>query len=324
MKYRLLPLGVDIGSLRARIAVAETRNDGDVRIRAVASRDLPDGVSSFAAIESPELVAALLDEMIRELGVRQRRCVTSFGAPASTLRVLRFPKMSWGERVRAAKFEAARFVPWDFDSEPTAIRIHVIDRAEQLYAVGAVQRLSLDSRVAACRSARLHIVAVDDDAFALRRALPHCDAILDIGADRVALHAFHGSGPTTLTLGLGGAHVTRGIARDLSIDLAAAERRKRILGTAGAGSGSRDDLIVQIADAIARARQRGAMDRVALTGNGARLPGLAAGLERITGAVVEVPVSELLQGEAYPDDVLRAAAPDWSLAAGLATWGVAV
>ncbi|HTA38341.1 MAG TPA: hypothetical protein VK760_04670, partial [Candidatus Acidoferrales bacterium] len=68
-------------------------------------------------------------------------------------------------------------------------------------------------------------------------------------------------------------------------------------------------------------RQSMPVRRVAMTGNGARLCGFAAELESATQAIVEVPVSELLQGGPYPDDVVRAAAPDWALAAALASWG---
>jgi hypothetical protein len=57
-----------------------------------------------------------------------------------------------------------------------------------------------------------------------------------------------------------------------------------------------------------------------MTGNGARLSGLAAELEAACGALVEMPVSDLLRDGAYPDDVVRAAAPDWALAAALAIW----
>ncbi|HKE36289.1 MAG TPA: hypothetical protein VKB39_02600, partial [Candidatus Baltobacteraceae bacterium] len=60
--------------------------------------------------------------------------------------------------------------------------------------------------------------------------------------------------------------------------------------------------------------------RLAMTGNGARLPGLAEALEATTGAMVDVPVSDLLRVPAYPDDVARSAAPDWTLAASLAAW----
>jgi hypothetical protein len=39
---------------------------------------------------------------------------------------------------------------------------------------------------------------------------------------------------------------------------------------------------------------------------------------------VDVPVSDVLRDGAYPDDVIAAAAADWTLAASLSAWAAAV
>ena len=48
-----------------------------------------------------------------------------------------------------------------------------------------------------------------------------------------------------------------------------------------------------------------------------------ADVDAATQALVELPVSDLLQDGPYPEDVVRAAAPDWAMAAALASWGAA-
>ncbi|MEO9170785.1 MAG: pilus assembly protein PilM, partial [Candidatus Baltobacteraceae bacterium] len=300
---RSLPLGIDIGSTRARIAYAEADRDGCARILAVASRELPDAAESSASENDPEFVAAILEDMIGELGIRERRCVLGVGPPAAAMRVIRFPHMSWAERTRAASFEAARFAGWDLEAEPSVIRVHPVDAKAGRYAVGAVRKATLASRVAVAKCSHLRVVAVDHDAFALRRSLPWCDAILDIGAAQTTLHAFGEHGPLSWVIAVGGAEITRGIARDLSIDVTSAEKRKRILGVAGAGETICVEVVRQIAGVMERARNRLRISRVALTGNGARLPGLAASLETATSASVEMLVPDLLRVEAYPDDV---------------------
>ncbi len=319
----MLPLGIDLGTSRARIAAAEVDSHGDIRLKAVVSRDLPADSVQSGLIESPDLVSAVLDEMLCELGTRERRCVFALGTPSAVLRVMRFPKMSWAERIRAAKFEAQRFVGWNIDEENSIVRVHPLDRAAGVYGVGAVRRDAVDSIMSAVRGVRLKPVSIDHDALALRRALPFCDAILDVGADRSILHAFSESGPLSWIIPCGGVEVTRGISRDLCIDYATAERRKRILGAAGAGAASRDELVVHLRDAIEKARSRVAISRIALTGNGSRLPRFPEDLEAATGASVEMPVAQALFSDAYPEDVIRSAAPDWTLAVGLAMWGAA-
>jgi Tfp pilus assembly PilM family ATPase len=126
--------------------------------------------------------------------------------------------------------------------------------------------------------------------------------------------------PLTLQTFNGGADVTRAIERELCIDEHTAERRKRILGTAGAGERARAALTADIAVLIQNARRERPVSRIALVGNGSRLPRLADDLERATGAMCEMPVSEPLRDGSYPEDVVRSSAPDWTLAAGLALW----
>jgi len=319
-EWKLLPLGIDLGSRRVRIALGEANRAGDVRLRAIIGRDLPDAAACTSEVVESSLVAALLEDMLAEVGCREQRCVLALGAPASVTRVVRFPKMSRAERLRAAHFEAQRFAGWDIDDGQSLVRTHPLDREAGAYVVGVTRVANVDSRVNTMRMAGLHVVAVDHDAFAMRRMFPDCDAIVDIGAERSSLHVFGAIGPVSLVTQYGGAAVTRGIAAELSIDIPTAERRKRILGCAGAGVSAREEVVASIVALIDRARGRTTIDRVALTGNGSRLPNLARALEDATGAISELPVAALLRTANYPEDVLRAAAPDWTLAASLAAW----
>lgn len=309
---RTFPLGVDIGSSRVRIAHARADADGNARVVAVASRDVGG--------DDEALLAALLEEMLAELGTRERRCVTSMGAPHAALRVVKMPRMTWAERVRAARFEAGQFAEWDMETIPTFVRVQAFDRELGLYAIGAAQSRALDERRRLLRAAGLRVVAMDHDACALRRVLPLCDAIVDVGLERSTMHVYETSNVRSTHIPLGGASVTRGIARELAIDTGSAERRKRILGSAGAGVESCDELVRSVARAVERTRARSAITRIALTGNGARLPGIAPSLEAATGAIVDMPAADCFPDDAYPQDVVRSAAPDWNLAIALALW----
>jgi Tfp pilus assembly PilM family ATPase len=313
-RARTLPLGLDLGASRIRIALARAEADGSARVTAVASRDVAG---------DPALLPALLEEMVAELGTRERRCVTSVGVPRATLRIMKLPKMTWAERVRTARFEAEQFAEWDVHGAPTGVRIHEFDRSQGLYAIGATRTGELEALGRLLRSSGLRSVAVDHDAFALRRVLPLCDAIVDVGLERSTLHVYEAASVRSIHIPLGGACVTRGIAQDLSIDALSAERRKRILGSAGAGNDARDELVRAIATAVERSRARSPITRLALTGNGARLPGIGPSLETSTGAIVEIPVAQSAPYDAYPHDVIRSAAPDWALAIALSTWGCA-
>jgi Tfp pilus assembly PilM family ATPase len=304
------------------MAFSERLRDGSVVLQAVVSREVPRAVSVGVEIENGDYLAALLDEMHRELGVRERRCVFAVGSHIASLRVMRMPRMSWVERRRAAHFEAERFAHANLEEADLQVRVHPVDRAGGLYAVGVVQRSVLASRCAVLRASRLRAVAADHEAFALRRAFPRAEAVLDIAAERTTLHSYGAHGSASSSVPFGGAVVTSGIARELGIESELAERRKRILGSAGAGLAAREELVAQVAALVERARSRAPMTSLVLTGNGTRLPGLAGEIETASEVRVEMPVSSLLDTQKYPDDVLRAAGPDWSLAAALTQWSL--
>ena len=200
------------------------------------------------------------------------------------------------------------------------MQIHPAGAVAGRWALGMARKSTLQARVRALRVARLRPVAVDHEAYALCRALPEYDAVLDIGMQRSCLHLTKGEVPQTFVCFNGGADITKAIEIELGIDRTTAERRKRILGTAGAGERARSALVADLSELVRATREMLPVTRIALVGNGSRLFGLAEDLAKAAGITAEVPVSETLRGS-YADDVLRAAAADWTLAAGLTLWG---
>ena len=320
MKTARLPIGVDLGSSRIRMISARRDASGALAIEAAAVRDIPEDTIGDAAVRDADFVAAILEDLRRELGDKQRSCVLALAPMSASLRVVRIPKMTDAERRSAARFEAERFVPWDTKDVATLVRSHWVNPAENALAVGVVREDALLSRVTCAKRAGLRVCGVDHEACALQRAFPIADAVLDVGLRRSTIHAFSPNGPLSLVVPSGGNDVTRAIGHDLTIEQSAAERRKRILGTAGAGESARQTLVERVRGAVATLRDRLPVRRIALVGNGARLPGLAGDIETATEAIVELTVSDLLQSSVYPADVTRAAAPDWTLAAALTIW----
>lgn len=313
MKRTTLPLGIDIGTTRVRIVEACLTRKGP-RVRGVAVREYSAGAGGS---EQPQFVATLIEDARTELRTRERRCVAAVGAPDATLHPLSLPKMSASERERAARFEARRFL--NYDVRDAVIALHGTDRQMRRWTLGIARSSTLSTRLAALRLAGLKTVAIDHESCALTRALPEYDAILDIGFSRSSLHVAGTDGPQTWHALAGGTDLTKAIERDLRVDEKTAEKRKRIVGTAGAGERARSVLVTALADLVEAARARKSVARIALVGNGARLCGLASEIERATGAICCVPVSRLLNGS-YPEDVIRAGAADWNLAAGLTAW----
>ncbi len=313
MRSGSLPLGVDLGTSRLRVVHSVLRGTRR-HVRAVAARDVSAGAITADDIVEPDYVAALLEDAVRELKTTERRCIGAIGRPAATLKGIRLPVMTSFERSRAAHFEAARYV--EYPIAEAVVRLRRLSDDSHLWALGIVRARTLGARVACLRKARLRVRGMNDEGCALRRCLPHYDAVLDIGEYRSTLHLAHSF--ETFQIDSGGAEITSGIERDLNLDRAPAEKRKRIIGTAGAGERAKAELVASLASLFQDAASVAPCRRVAVVGNGARLPELLDDLTAAAGSVCELAVSHALDGEGYSKDVVCASAPDWTLAAALA------
>jgi|GEM_PF-637484 Tfp pilus assembly PilM family ATPase len=316
-------LGIDIGSERIRVASVESGGGGTVRVRAVAARPVPQAIADGPA--RTELLAALIDEMRDELDTKTRRCVLAVGPSDASVHRAEYPVgMRGAERLRAARLEL-RHRLGEGEREPI-VRIKPLDAAAGWYAVARVSRMILHERRAIARAAGLHLAAVDLESFAFRRVFPQADAVLDIGLHTSRLHLFAPDLPQTRSFEIGGEALTSAIAEDLDVTQHVAEERKRSIGLAGAGERAVRRLAELVRSAVAeggaqtRAAEHGVARRLVVTGNGARLAGLAARICEAAGYVQghDVPAPLLLSG--YPEGIQVHAAPDWALAVGLALW----
>jgi hypothetical protein len=291
VKQRTFPLGVDIGTVRTRIALVERDASGRPSLIAVASR---------ASGDDPARAIAAACE---ELPARERRCVLALGAPDTMLRTATLPPMRRGERARAARFEAARFATY-----PIAEADVRVVAAGGRYVIGIARRDAVATRVAAARRAGLRPVAVDDLALALPRAFPYADALVDVGEASTLLVIPGDPAPSVRTFPVAGRALTAAVADALGVDELTAERRKHTVGLGGAGEHVRDALVEQLAAAVLEHRTN------------ARVAGFADALERAVAIPVRLGALQAGVSETLPADVVRAASPDWGLAYGLALW----
>jgi Tfp pilus assembly PilM family ATPase len=307
MKRATLPLGIDFGHHRIRVALTERGAGGRPNLIAVATRD---------AAGAP---ATALRDAVSELATSERRCVFGIAHPEALLRVVALPAMSAFERTRTATFQASRFI--DYPVAAAALSLTPLDH-QQRWTLGIARRAAIHARMSAAKAARLVTLAVDDVAFALARVQLDADGTIDITESATRLTIFARPLPYVTDVPLGGAVLTEGIARSLGIDATAAEERKRTIGFAGAGEAQRDRLIAGIADMLGAARAMGYTDvrRLVTIGNGSRVPGLAEAIERATGCGVRPAMLDAGISDTLPADVLRAAGPDWSIAYGLSLW----
>ena len=265
-------------------------------------------------------ITHILQELVKQLHTKERRCVLVLDDRDAVVREVALPPMSRTERLSAARLEAERFAP-----STQACTVNVARTSAHLFALSSVTTAAVERLIRIARAAKLRVVAIDHAAFALSRAYVHCDAVIDIGLQQTRFYACKAAVPFSHVLDVGGESFTRALARSFSIDEESAEGRKRMHGIAPAGEAETSAIVHFTGRAMRAARAAGVTDieRIILTGNGARLPSLPARLERDTGCLVEI--ASRLPGciTAFPDDIVRAAVPDWGLACGAALWSLA-
>ncbi len=310
-------VGIDIGSSRVRIACGRDAGMRTV-VDTISSRDLPTGSCTEGEIVNPEIVAAVIEDMLGEMRVRPGSCVCAVGPPIATLRLLKMPRMNAIERDRVARIDVERRL--GRAAADVVVRTRPLSSGDGSCIVGAVSGRALRSRTDVLRRAGFRTRAVDFEGTALARAFPDADAILDIGLSRITLHV-PAAPALTLWSPIGGANLTAAIGQDLGVEDRSAEARKRSIGIAGAGEDTLSHVVAEATTLVRSARRRGCtIDRIALFGNGSRITGLRGSIER--GADVRAPGMrpEGLSDESYPDDVAIGASADWALAIGLARW----
>ncbi len=308
-------LGIDCGSTRVRVVRLE-RCAGRTRLGAVAVRDLPVGILQGTDADADAL-GTVLEQLVDELAARRVKCVLGMADADATLHPVAFPAMSWHARRRAAEFESDRWSRWA--RQARVVRVYPLDAVRRNCVLAIAARAALQRILRITRCAKVRVAVVDHVAYAYRRVFPGYDAVLDMGATGATLHEFGEPVPRSFAVPEGaGNAITAAIARDLAVPDALAEARKRVVGTAGAGLDARRAFVERIGSLVRALWSDPSRRSIALVGNASRLDRLAAELAAGTLARVEHPIGDVLRTGTYPDDVVRAAAPDWSLAAGLA------
>jgi Tfp pilus assembly PilM family ATPase len=313
MRRRTLPLGIDLGSTRIRVASLEL--DGKTAVL----QHVATASTSTAGANATRL-GEIIRDMLRLADIRETRAVCALGEPHALLREVRFPPMTRGERNAAAKFEAARFLQYPVSQA----RVQTIPTSDVLgrCVIGVASNISLRHCAAVLRAARLRVLAVDHEACAYRRVFPSSHAILDVGHEAARLHVYGKVVPLSIALPGGSKAFSDAIAQTLGIDSASAELRKCSVGLGGAGEAPLAAFAKAVGKALAQIRGQGCSEvaEIVMVGNGARLSGLAARLERDTGCRVSPASALYIDRQAYPVDIVRSRATDWALSVGIALW----
>ncbi len=242
----------------------------------------------FEAYDGREPVEALT-AAVRANRWRNRLCVTSFAAERALLHALHLPAMSPHERRAAARLEAERLTP----DRDVALSVDV-SALPSGWLLAAAPRAEVRATAARAEAAGLRVRAVDLATLALARAIgaQPGDAIVVADRTRAVVHLVTEGAPFVRLL------PSRGRCTELAAPLAEA---LEFAASRGFGVARR----VVVAGALAV--EDGFVERLA---------------DALGRAVTPAELRAEVSADEHPLDYVRASAPRWLTACGLALWSL--
>ena len=334
-------VGLKIGS--SQLAAAVVVNNGRPKLVKAARHTLPPEVVAGGEVRDPEVLAREIGDFFRTADLPRKNVRLGIGSSRTGVRVFERPEVDDPRQLaNAIRFRAYETLP--IPIEEAMLDYHVVEdtSGSDRVLLAVAYRDLVDRFAAPCAAAKIELVGIDIEAFALLRAVggeplgasereDAARVAVSIGHDRTTVAVSDGHVcEFTRVLDWGGARVTDAIEQALEIDKQEAERVKLSLDistrTPHDPADERTNRAVEAArrevNGLARELasslhfyqdQPGSLGfaEITITGGSAHLQGLAEQLEELIGITVRVgdPFARVGSGHG-----ITAGGPDGSLA----------
>jgi type IV pilus assembly protein PilM len=335
-------VGVDIGSSSIKVCQLKEGRKGYGLMR-VGYTPLPPQSIVDGHVMNSQAVVEGLGRAFSEAKIKQREVALSISGQAVIIRKISVPMMTAAELDEQIQWEAEQHIP--FDIKDVHVDYEVLRRRPEAGQMDlllvAAKRDEINDYTQIARSAKLKPLVVDIDAFTvqnlfeLNRGIPpdQTFAIINVGASLASINIVsRGASAFTRDIANGGNYLTEQIQRQLNVSFEQAEEFKCASVSAGAVPTQVSQVIETVCDSIAGEIQRSLdffmatsgepeMHRIYLTGGSSNLPSLPLAIGRRSRVAVEVlqPMERIaIEAREVNQDLLRARAPQFSVALGLA------
>jgi type IV pilus assembly protein PilM len=307
-------VGLDIGSASVRAVEVENPGSSHPKITHRIEMDLPPGAARYGEVVEPEVVAGVLKAMWADGNFKSKKVVLGIGGQRMMARDLTVPKMPLRRIRETLAFQVQDMLPVPVSD--VLLDFYPIEDVEgdgpPMVAGLLVAALKETVRVniRAVELAGLTPVDVDILPFALTRALKaELDsdgvvALIEVGASATSVVVSKARVPRFVRIvPRGGGDLTDRLADEIGIDHLQAEQVK--VGLALGFEGEVPDYLVEAAGIVetyqrdllhglrntlgyyATTHPEVPIERIVLTGGGARMTGFEFALQRLSGIPVE-------------------------------------
>ncbi len=337
-----LIIGLDIGSFA--IKICEMNSSGDkLKLQSLGSCRLPGGVIEDGELADPETAAEAISSLLNNLKIKNRKVGISVSGYSVILKKINLAVMGDTELEEHIYSEAEQYIPFDINDVYLDFHnLHTNTETESRTDIMlvAAKKEVVDGYLQMLEDLNLKPVLVDVDAFALENSYEvnfgsnENITLVDIGSEKISINIIsRGSSLFARDAAMGGRHLTEEIQVRLGLDFDLAERLK----TGEEEAGEHREVLAEIINEnaitwlmeIQKALDfhqanfpESALDKIVLSGGGARIKNLDQLLARETGLRVEIfnPFTTCMVDpgridQKYLDDI----APEMAIAMGLAS-----
>lgn len=336
-----LVIGLDIGS--HSVKVCELRQTGKTySVVNLGSAILPEGAVEDGTLHDPEAVGKAITELLANLKIRHKKVAISVSGYSVIVKKIHLEVMEDQQLEQYITAEAEQYIPFDIDDvylDFQDLKTNTEGSSHTDIMLVAAKKEIIDDYLDMLRGLGLQPVVVDVDGFALENIYESTHpqkqnvALVDIGAAKMNINIItNGMSVVAKDIIIGSRQLTEQIADTFDIPMEEAEALK--LGQIPAEE--KQDRIAQIFTATCSQwvleikksidlyhsnHANKPLDKLILSGGGAKVAGLAEYLERETTVPVEVfnPFAKMdINPKKLDRDYLKAVGPEMAIATGLA------
>lgn len=336
-----LVIGLDIGSHSIKVCELK-KTDTTYSIMNLGSIILPEGAVYDGTLHDPEVVGKAITELMANLKIKHKKVAISISGYSVIIKKIHLAVMEEKQLEEYINAEAEQYIPFDIDDvylDFQDLKTNTEGSNKTEVMLVAAKKEIIDDYLDMLQGIGLQPVLVDVDGFALENIYEsNCPqkenvALVDIGASKMNINIItNGISVVAKDIVLGSRQLTEQIADTFDIPIEEAEALKiglvpvqekqeqiaRIFTT------TCTQWVLEIKKAIDLYHSNSAnkkLDKLVLSGGGAKVAGLTEFLQKETGVPVEIfnPFARMIVNPKQIDtDYLNNIGPEMAIATGLA------
>ena len=336
-----LVVGVDIGSHAVKVCQLK-RTDKAYSVACIGSALLPEGAVDDGALNEPEVVGAVIQELFKNLKIKSTKIGFSISGYSVIVKKVNLAVMDEKALEEHILSEAEQYIPFDIEDvylDFQDLKTSTDENERTDVMLVAAKKEIVDDYLEMLDNIGLQATIVDVDGFALENTyeynMPKSEnvALVDIGASKMNINIISkGMSVVARDIVVGSRQLTEHIQNQFDLEFEEAEALK--LGQTPAGDRQEEieeifstvctQWVLEVKKAIDLYHSNypdAPLNRLVLSGGGAKVVGLTDFLKQETGLEIELfnPFKNMTSNDKKVDrNYLESVGPEMAIASGIA------